>query len=445
MNTHDPASSPGSVPALIELSASASLALWLLAAAALLGAGGFSLLRLALLRSLASRVLPLAKSDARRARLAPLLERPDTLATSAGLVRLCSELVFAMLVLALVAGGDRVDWTEGFLAVAIAVPLLVVVGEVLPAVLVVGYGDRVLIAVLPAFQVLQWPVSFVSRAIEGTKHLARQALDVRETPERTRQIVEGLRDAIMDSEIEGGLDDTEREIIENVMEFHDVDVAAIMTPRTEIVAVDVAGGIENAVRLAAESQHSRLPVFQGSLDAIQGIFSSRDILPLIAEGGLGGAQLEKLLRPVTFVPETKRISDLLTEFRKHKTKLAIVLDEYGGTAGLVTIGDILTELVGELRDEYDEEETAGVRRIDEHTSHVDATEHVSDVNEALDLDLPEEDDYETVGGFVLARLGHFPMEGESFVHGDLEITVLKASDRRVLEVRLRRLAAAGER
>jgi len=442
VNTNDPASSSGFAP-LAEISATGVASLWILSATALILVGACSVLRLALLRSLASRVLPQAGSEARRSRLAPLLERPDSLATSAGLFRLAFELCFAVLLLALVAGGDALDWSEGLLAIALAVPLLVVVGEVLPAVLVVGHGDRVLVAALPVFHAIQWPVSFVSRAIEGTKHLARQALDVRETPERTRQIVEGLREAIVDSEIEGGLDDTEREIIENVMEFHDVDVAAIMTPRTEIRAIDLAGGIDAAVRTAAESQHSRLPVYDGGLDAIVGIFSSRDVLPLIAAGGLAGADLRRLLRPVTFVPETKRISDLLAEFRKQQAKFAIVLDEYGGTAGLVTMGDILTELVGELRDEYDDEEIAGVRRIDEWTAEVDAAEHISDVNEALDLDLPEEDDYETLAGFVLARLGHFPAEGESFVHKDVEVTVLRASDRRVLDVRLRRLVAAG--
>jgi putative hemolysin len=417
--------------------------LWILATLSLLAVVAFALLRLSLLRSLASRVLPLERSDERRARLAPLLERPDALATSAGLFRLGAELAFAVLVLALISGGDALSVGEGLGAIALAVPLLVLVGEVLPAVLVVGHGDRVLIACLPAFHVLQWPIAFIARAIEGTKHLARQALDVRETPERTRRIVEDLREAIVDSEIEGGLDDTEREIIENVMEFHDVDVASVMTPRTEICAVDLAGGIGEAIRVAAATKHSRLPVYDGNLDAIVGIFSTRDVLPLIADGRLEACDLRSILRPVTFVPETKRVSDLLGEFRRQKAKLAVVLDEYGGTAGLVTMGDILGELVGELRDEYDDEEPAPIRRIDDTTADVDATEHVSDVNEALDLELPEEDDYETIGGLVLARLGHFPSEGETLVEGDVEITVTKASDRRVLEVRVRRLSPAG--
>ena len=145
------------------------------------------------------------------------------------------------------------------------------------------------------------------------------------------------------------------------------------------------------------------------------------------------------MRPAVFVPETKLISELLQEFRRDKQKIAIVLDEYGGTAGLVTMGDILAEIVGEMGDEFDAEEEA-IRILEDGVAEVQASERVSEVNEALDLNLPEEEDYETLAGFVLAHLGRFPKAGEVFVADDVEYTVTEANDRRVLGMRVRKLS-----
>jgi CBS domain containing-hemolysin-like protein len=146
------------------------------------------------------------------------------------------------------------------------------------------------------------------------------------------------------------------------------------------------------------------------------------------------------MRPAVFVPETKLISELLAEFRRDKQKMAIVLDEYGGTAGLVTMGDILAEIVGEMGDEFDERVEDDVWRRDDGSADVVASLRISEVNEELELELPEEEDFETLAGFVLARLGHFPKPGEALVEDEVEFTVLEASDRRVLRVRVRRLA-----
>ena len=219
------------------------------------------------------------------------------------------------------------------------------------------------------------------------------------------------------------------------------DRAEVMTPRTEIDAVQVDTELEAAVQQVAASGHSRIPVYEGNLDRIVGVVSARDIIRALAEGKYGEAALRDLMRPAHFVPETKLVSELLTEFRHEKLKLAIVLDEYGGTAGLVTMGDILSEIVGEFPDEWDEESPAPVRHLGQGAAEVRASHRVSEVNEELGLEIPEEEDFETLGGFVLAELGHFPKQGESFLHGEAEFTVLEASDRRVLRVGVRRLAA----
>jgi CBS domain containing-hemolysin-like protein len=263
---------------------------------------------------------------------------------------------------------------------------------------------------------------------------------LRDDPESTRRLVAGLRNVIEDAEISGTLDATEKELISNVMEFRDVDVAAVMTPRTEIQAADVEQGILAAAQKLAGSGHSRVPVYEGTLDTIIGTVSARDLVAVIAAGKLESTELRAIVHTAYFVPETKHISELMSELRREKIELAIVLDEYGGTAGLVTMGDIVGEIVGELPDEYDEDAPAPVRPLPGGAAEVDATLHVTEVNEALDLDLPEEADYETLGGFVLATLGHFPHHGEHFTRGNAEFSVVEASDRRVLKVRVKKLA-----
>jgi magnesium and cobalt transporter len=183
-------------------------------------------------------------------------------------------------------------------------------------------------------------------------------------------------------------------------------------------------------------------VYAETLDSVVGILSVRDCLKLISEEGLDGHELSELVRPATFVPETKRVFELLGDFRRQNLHMAVVLDEYGGTAGIVTLGDVLYELVGDLPDENEAALVVGIRRTASGAYEIDAAERVSDVNAELDLDLPEDQGYETLAGFVLAELGHFPNPGESFERRGLLLTVTRASDRRVLEVRLEQPLAA---
>ncbi len=403
-------------------------------------------MRTALWQSHPDRVL--ARADAAgeadgkrvRQRLEALLERVERLTASARLIEAVLDTVFVLCVatwLQDVAG----SWPLRLLAsLVVAAPLLVLADFTVPQALAARFGDDLLVRGLSAFGYAQLPVQPLAAVFEG---LRRALLRVFRAPERhvvARQIVEGLRDVIAETALSGDLGETEREIIENVMEFRDVDVAATMTPRTEIYACDVEDGVEGALRILADCGHSRVPVYEENLDRIIGTVSARDLVQAMADGAMETADLHDLARPATFVPETKRVSELFVEFRRNKNKYAVVLDEYGGTAGLVTMGDILEELVGELRDEFDAAEPVPVRHVDEHTAEIDAHVHVSEVNEALELELPEEEDYETLGGFVLAELGHFPTQGESFERDDVHFSVLEANDRRVLRVRVRKLA-----
>ena len=406
-----------------------------LAAAALLATGFFAVLRSALLHSVPGRVLERAASPRERARLAPLLEHAEPLATSASIFQIASQILFVVLVLDLSSG---TGWHPLLVAIVTSAPLLVFAGEVLPGALRGERSDALLRRVLPAFDLLQKPLAALIYGLEAARRTLMRLFRVPERPRATRRIVEDLRNVIEESDLEGELSATERELIENVVEFHDVDVAELMTPRTELEAVEVGAGLDEVMRTIARTGHTRIPIYEKSLDTILGLVHAQDVIQRLSEGTADG-DVRSLLRPVGFVPETKRVSELLREFRRDRRKTAVVIDEYGGTAGLVTLGDIVTEIVGDMRGELGEDAPDPIRCLEDGTAEVRASAHVSDVNEELELDLPEEEDYETLAGFVLAELGRFPRRGESFVRGDVEFVVTEASDRRVLSVRVRKL------
>ena len=407
----------------------------------LLAAAFFSVLRSALLHSHVARVVARIPNPDKRARMEPLLRRADSLAMSAGILEVTCELAFTMELFLWISSPGAIGSGGGggavLLTLAVAVPSILIASQALSSIVALGIGDRLLIASLPAFHVVQVPLRWLVGAIEGASRILTRIVGLRQHPASSREIVEGLREVIADSEISGELGETEREIIGNVMEFRDVNIAAVMIPRTEIHGVGIAEGLVAAAQAMAECGHSRIPVFDGSLDTIVGVITARDVLQAAGDRGMSAQPLRSFLRPAYFVPETKRLSELLSEFRREKIKLAIVLDEYGGTAGLVTLGNIIREIVGEIRDEFDEVSPQPIRRLSDGRIEVDAGLRVSEVNGEIGADIPEDGGFETLAGFVLAKLGHFPKRGESFATGGFEYTVLDASDRRVIRVSLR--------
>lgn len=399
---------------------------------------GFQLLRLALQRSNPARVLPLLPEAGRRERTEALLARADHLAQSAGILALVCALGFVLALCWRLAHGAALDLGTLALCAAIALPALLVAAEAIPAALALRMGDRLLARLLPAFYWLQLPIAGGVRLFEALRRALLRVVGMSQDPLASRAIVEGLREVIEETAISGALDETEKEIIGNVMEARDVNVAALMTPRTQIQAVELSEGFAGAARRVAESGHSRVPVYEGSLDRIVGVLTAREVLGVAAEEGLENEKLRSILRPAWFVPETKRVSELLAEFKREKVKLAVVLDEYGGTAGIVTLGDVVQQLVGDILDEFDEAPSQPVRRLSDGSAEVDATLNVKEVNERLELAIPEDEHYETLAGFVLSELGHFPRRGERLRAAGCEFAILEANERRVLKVQVRR-------
>ncbi len=404
----------------------------------LVGASTFATLRMALQRSTGSRLLA-EVPEPRRSVLAPLVAQADRLAMSAGVFEVACRAALPVLIYRALTLTESGTWGQAGLALILAIPTILIFCDALPSAIAAHRGDAILRRVLPAFHVLQLPLRLVVQAFEVVRRGLQRAVGLDQNPDAARQIVEGLREVIEESEMSGDLDATERELIGNMIETRDASVSTLMTPRTEIFGVELREGLVGAARVLAECGHSRIPVYDGSLDTIVGLVSARDVVQAAALHQLEGESLRTLVRPVPFVPETKSVRELLADFRRDKQKVAIVLDEYGGTAGLVTLGDIVIELVGDIDDEDDTNEPESIRRLPDGSADVDAGLHVSEVNEEFGTAIPEEAGYETLAGFVLSELGYVPQEGEILQSAGAEFRVLEASDRRVLRVGIQRV------
>jgi CBS domain containing-hemolysin-like protein len=265
----------------------------------------------------------------------------------------------------------------------------------------------------------------------------RRMAGVQEVPpdQQQEEKQEELLSVFEQGKIEGVVDEEEMEMIENVLELSDTTAEEIMTPRTDLIAVDAGQDLQSLVNTIAEAGHSRIPVYEDNIDNIIGLIYAKDLLSEIGKNP-EEYKLREKMRQAYFVPESKPLRVLLHEFQNQKLHIAVVLDEYGGTAGIVTIEDILEELVGEIVDEYEETPPEAIQRIDDNTIELDARVYIDDLNEDFELNLPEDEDYDTVGGFVFAHLGYIPKTGETFEYEKIVFKVLSAEARRINRIRI---------
>ena len=296
-------------------------------------------------------------------------------------------------------------------------------------------GETVLarsLGVLVALRAVLWPIA---RGLAAVDFIIRRLLGKPEETEdeENERMEQEILDAVSEGKAFGAVDEEQKEIIESVFELDDTAVNAIMTPRTDINAVHADATYEEFRDAILSGGHSRIPVYEDTVDHIIGVLYAKDLLRLKPGNSFDA---RGIMRIAPYVPETKSIADLLKEFRQSKVQIAIVLDEYGGTAGLATIEDILEELVGEIDDEYDQQSAPAIEQIDEDTLEVDARVHVDEVNEELEIELPEDGDYETIGGFVFSMLGRIPTAGDELQHENVHLQVLDAEPRRINRIRI---------
>ena len=304
------------------------------------------------------------------------------------------------------------------------------------------YAEPVLFHTWPLWRALSLaaaPLMLGTRVVDAVFH--RLAGRTPDTPDEDT-IEEEIRTIVTEGHREGLLEEEAREMIEGVIELNDADVSQIMTPRTDMHMLHVDLPWDELLADIIAVGHTRIPVFDGTRDDIVGVLYVKDLLPVLARGAeVRKRSVRELVRKPIFVPETKRVNDLLKMLLQQRTHIAIVLDEYGGVSGLVTIEDVLEEIVGEIVDEYDVDVEADIRSLGDDACEAIGRTHVDEVNEALGIELPEDEDYDTIAGFVFTELGRVPSVGETVTwRNHVRVTVLEASKRRIERVRVERLA-----
>jgi gliding motility-associated protein GldE len=255
---------------------------------------------------------------------------------------------------------------------------------------------------------------------------------------RTKPFIseERIRKFLSVGEEEGVIEADEKKMINSIFEFDDTIVKEIMVPRIDMVCVEVNDSLDKLKDIVIEEGLSRIPVYNDTIDNIVGIVYAKDLLPLLQEEA-PEMNIQKIMRPAYYVPETKKVDSLFTELKNKKIHMAVVLDEYGGTAGLVTIEDLLEEIVGEIHDEYDEEEKM-IKKKSESEAVVDGRVDIDKLNKALDASFPEEN-YETISGFILSMLGYVPKAGEEIKYENLVLTVEEVVQRRISKVKIEKV------
>lgn len=318
------------------------------------------------------------------------------------------------------------------LATGIMTLLILVFGEVTPKGYAIRNAEKISLRIARLMELLVrglYPLVRVLTAIT-TPLIKSFGGDVRFSPYVTEDEIKMLVEV---GEKEGVIEKGEREMIHGVFEFGETEAKEVMVPRIDMKCLSIDDSIEKAIEFVRETGHSRTPVYEKSIDNIVGILNSKDLFGRTTDE-VSKVGLRDLIRPAYYVPETKKLDEILREMQKRKTQMAIVVDEYGGTAGLVTLEDILEEIVGEILDEYDTEEP-GVQILDEHAALVDAKTSIDDLNAALNTDLPEEE-FETVGGLIFNALGRIPSTGDKIKINGNTMIVEKMRGRRIAKVRV---------
>ncbi len=373
-------------------------------------------------------------------RVERIVENADRLILACGFYRLVFHISALLLLVALLSTWrGRLTPATYFLVFGIALAIFSVFSLAIPYAWAKHAGEKLLsrtYGILFVFAALATPVLYVLQLYDGfVRRLAGVPLATPEEQQEEKQ--EEFLEDLEQHRMEGAVDEEEQEMIENILELRESTAGEIMTPRTDLVAVDVESDLPTVLQTIREVGHSRIPVYEGNIDNIVGLIYAKDLLEEIG-GSPELFHVREQMREVYFVPETKPLRALLHEFQNQKLHIAVVLDEFGGTAGIVTLEDILEELVGPIADEYEETPAESVKRVDENTIEVDARTYVDDLNHGYALDLPEDEDYDTVGGFVFSRLGYIPKAGEHFDYANLKFTIALAEPRRVRRIRIQK-------
>ena len=402
-------------------------------------AGYFGTCHLALKNFSRARLLELLHDRGRDDRLDPFLQRVGSLQLMSGTIRTCLNL-FVLLVMLLYFelrnDAQTATVTRYVLALTISGLFVCVFSVAIPLSWARYHSEELLARSMGLLMTLLLIFRPVTATLYLLDPIVRRIIgaDLISDP---NLLSDEVLSVVEERDQAGDVDQDQRHMIEAVFEFGSTTVGGIMTPRTDVKGVEVETRLEDLKKLILSDGHSRYPVYDESLDSVIGVLYVKDLLRFVGKDGQPDFSMRQVIREALMVPETKRVRELLAEFKSKKVHIAIVLDEYGGTAGLVTVEDIIEEIVGDIQDEYElTQREPTIRRIDEKTLEVDGRVYVDDLNDALHIHVPEDEDYETVGGFVFSTLGHIPEVGEAFEFANFRMTVTGAERTKVKQVRV---------
>jgi putative hemolysin len=314
---------------------------------------------------------------------------------------------------------------------------------ILPPLLLRHRDEAALLVLLPSFAWVSLPFRPLILISNSVRRIGARIEGVDVTEDAHESFEEDLADSLEEAEREGVLDEDEREMIHRIVELGQTPAHRAMIPRTDMVSVNVEDGLEGAIDRAVSNGHSRIPVYEGNRDHIIGIFNTRDLTPTwMLDPETRSVDLRKLIRPVRFWPATKPLDELLREMRADRLKIAILTDEHGGTAGMITLEDILEEIVGEIHDEFDESEVKrawhAIIPFRDDVAEADGDVDLDELNRVLDLALPESDEYNSVGGLIVNRLGRLAEIGDQVEHDGIVLRVTDADHKRIKRVNITR-------
>jgi putative hemolysin len=312
----------------------------------------------------------------------------------------------------------------------------IVLGELVPKRLALEKSDKIALMVAKPIKILFTIVSPAVRLLAFMTNVIAKLLGGSNTVDNSQITEEEIRLMINVGEEKGIFQETETNMINSIFEFDNTAAKEVMTPRTHIIAVSVEATVDEILEIIVEENFSRIPVYENSIDNIIGLLYVKDLFALIKKSTEWEISLRDLIRPAYFVPEYKKIDELFKEMQKSKTHIAIVIDEYGGTAGLITIEDLLEEIVGNIFDEYDDV-VLEYEKIDESTYLVDGLLSISEINDIMHLDLPEEE-FDTISGMILSLSGKMPEVGEEVEFDDVAFRIEEVDDKRISKIKIQK-------
>lgn len=330
---------------------------------------------------------------------------------------------------------DEYKWSESTLIlmeVLIVSFVILVFGEILPKMIAIKNSKEFALRMYTPLKVMMFILSPIAQGFNAITNVVIKVL-----PFRKEKIFDSEEELIILAELgeeEGTLQEEESDMIQSIFDFKEKTVGEIITPRVDIVSLKSDESIDKAMDIIGERQFSKIPIYKETIDNIKGILYAKDIIPYLM-GSRPNVNLQTLARQPFFVPETKPIDDLMKEFKLRKTSIAIVVDEWGGTEGLVTLEDVVEEVMGEIRDPYDQEESNVLKQSD-GSFIVDGSLTIYDLQEETDIEFPEERDYDTLGGFILDILTDIPKKGEKVEFNNMVFTVQTVENNRIGKIKI---------